>query len=207
MCAGKSLFKTSPHQLLAAADLPASACCLSAFCTNSSFLPSFLRSARPHGTMILRSVLPVIFRKRPCLVTLLLSLLCWLHSPRHSKPVYLESQFHSRQKIQFGFFGLGLVGEGRWRRGVCLLFSARLLINIHPTSENQAFGTRQALGVRESGVKSPRCSYLIVSKQNVEILRRNWRRGAFCTQGQGKKGRKVFSFLFLLVPVRSPQKR
>lgn len=66
---------------------------------------SFLRSARPHGTMILRSVLPVIFRKRPCLVTLLLSLSCCLHSPRHSKPVYMESQFHSRQNPQFGWVG------------------------------------------------------------------------------------------------------
>lgn len=147
MCAGKSLFKTSLvscWQLLTCLLLLLLRC-LSAFCTNRlGAVPSFLRSARPHGTMILRSVLPVIFRKRPCLVTLLLGLSCCLHSPRHSKPVYMESQFHSRQNPAW-FLRVRLVGGRKW--AVCLLFSVRLRINIHPTSENQPFGIHQTLSL------------------------------------------------------------
>lgn len=151
--------------------------------------------------MILRSVLPVIFRKRPCLVTLLLNLSCCLHSPRHSKPVYMESQFDSRQNPPVWL---------ERRDGVCLLFSVRLLINIHPTSENQAFGIRQTLCMRKSGVKSPRFSYLISHCFETECgnFETKLGKGSFLykePQGQGRS-KGISFFLFLLVPVRSPPK-
>lgn len=159
--------------------------------------------------MMLRSVLPVIFRKRPCLVTLLSSLSCCLHSPRHSKPIYMESQLHSRQNPAW-FLRVRVGRRGEMGGEFCLLFSVRLLINIHPpTSENQAFGIRQTLCMRQSGVKSPKCPYLIVSKQNVEISRRNWRRGAFCTRSIRRDRGKVERYSFFSFPSARalPQKR
>lgn len=92
--------------------------------------------------------------------------------------------------------------------GFCLLFSVRLLINIHPpTSENQAFGIRQTLCMRQSGVKSPKCPLF---RNRMWKFRDEIGEGELSVQGvsagTGERSKGILSFLFL-VPVRPPQKR